>query len=441
MPGVLASAAGWPRHRPRGASARSAGSPAAPRQDRGDLARSVASLRPAGAAARPALLGLQPVRRPAPPPAARPRAGGTGTVQPDASTRRPGEEQRRRPGRRPAGAASGGGRGGRAVAASAARTSDSGSPSASTSISGIAPERGQHQLLGVDPQRRLPLRRPGRRRPGRRPSSPTSSASSAHASGRVRRARSAAPRRSSCTNGSSTSSSNRSACTVPSASTGVQRVLEAARAGRRRGRAGRPRRRSAAARGRPAPPGSARWRRIRPPGAGGAAGRTAPPPRRRSRRSASAARSRSTSRVSRPIQSTSNTPSTVPARGRSAGADSVSGSTTWNRVSPGSDTTRRSPPCRLTTTRHDTSSPSPVPCPTGLVVKNGSKTRDRSSARDAGAGVADLHQRAVAVPGGPERQRALAGHRVEGVDDQVGPHLVELAGVGGHLRQARGRTP
>src|SRR6202044_388511 len=41
------------------------------------------------------------------------------------------------------------------------------------------------------------------------------------------------------------------------------------------------------------------------------------------------------------------------------------GRRTWNRVSPGTDSTRRSPWCFLTTIRHAISSPSPVPSPTG----------------------------------------------------------------------------
>src|ERR1700722_6244868 len=53
----------------------------------------------------------------------------------------------------------------------------------------------------------------------------------------------------------------------------------------------------------------------------------------------------------------------------------VMGRRTWKRVSPGADSTRRSPWCLLTTIRHAMSSPSPVPSPTGLVVKNGSKMR------------------------------------------------------------------
>ena len=48
-------------------------------------------------------------------------------------------------------------------------------------------------------------------------------------------------------------------------------------------------------------------------------------------------------------------------------------------MSPGTDSTVRSPWCFFTTMRQDMSSPSPVPSPTGLVVKNGSKIRSRIS--------------------------------------------------------------
>src|SRR5215831_8118455 len=58
----------------------------------------------------------------------------------------------------------------------------------------------------------------------------------------------------------------------------------------------------------------------------------------------------------------------------------VSGRQTWKRVLPGSDSTRRSPWCLLTTIRQEMSSPRPVPSPTSLVVKNGSKIRSRISA-------------------------------------------------------------
>ena len=55
------------------------------------------------------------------------------------------------------------------------------------------------------------------------------------------------------------------------------------------------------------------------------------------------------------------------------------GSRTWKRVSPGRDSTRRSPWCFFTTIRQAMSRPSPVPSPTGLVVKNGSKIRSLMS--------------------------------------------------------------
>ena len=61
-----------------------------------------------------------------------------------------------------------------------------------------------------------------------------------------------------------------------------------------------------------------------------------------------------------------------------------SGSRTMNRVSPGTDSTRKSPWCLLMTMRQEMSSPSPVPSPTGLVVKNGSKMRARMSSGTPG---------------------------------------------------------
>jgi hypothetical protein len=57
---------------------------------------------------------------------------------------------------------------------------------------------------------------------------------------------------------------------------------------------------------------------------------------------------------------------------------------------------------------------------------------------DAGAVVADLDQHPVAVAGGAHGQLAAAVHAVHGVGgvvDQVGPDLVELAGVGGQPGQ------
>src|SRR5919197_3847847 len=65
--------------------------------------------------------------------------------------------------------------------------------------------------------------------------------------------------------------------------------------------------------------------------------------------------------------------------GHDDSSTSRSGSRTRNRVSPGADSTDRSPWCLLTTMRHEMSRPSPVPCPAGLVVKNGSKIRPTTS--------------------------------------------------------------
>ena len=57
----------------------------------------------------------------------------------------------------------------------------------------------------------------------------------------------------------------------------------------------------------------------------------------------------------------------------------------------------RSPWCLLTTIRQEMSRPSPVPSPTGLVVKNGSKMRLADLRRHPGPGVAELDEQLVAV--------------------------------------------
>ena len=83
------------------------------------------------------------------------------------------------------------------------------------------------------------------------------------------------------------------------------------------------------------------------------------------------------------------------------------------------------------------SRPRPVPSPTRLVVKNGSKIRLLDLGRDAGAGVADLDQHLpVGVRRGPHGQRAGAAHRVHRVVDQVRPDLVQLGGEGRDPGQA-----
>ena len=87
----------------------------------------------------------------------------------------------------------------------------------------------------------------------------------------------------------------------------------------------------------------------------------------------------------------------------------------------------------------------PVPLPSSLVVKNGSKMGLADLlARYLLAGIGDLDQN---VGGGPdvvarasvlrvngqigsrERQRAAAGHRITGVDDEVQQNLVQLRGI------------
>ena len=112
------------------------------------------------------------------------------------------------------------------------------------------------------------------------------------------------------------------------------------------------------------------------------------------------------------------------------------GSRTWKRVSPGTDSTRRSPWCLLTTIRQAMSRPSPVPSPTGLVVKNGSKIRSWISVGMPGP-VSPISTstlpssravRMVSVPVPP-----IAWRRVV---DQVRPDLVELGGVGRDLAAA-----
>ena len=130
------------------------------------------------------------------------------------------------------------------------------------------------------------------------------------------------------------------------------------------------------------------------------------------------------------------------AAGAAAGA---TGSTAGRRrvnsaPPPGRSPTSIVPPWALTMP-WQTESPIPVPAPGGLVVKNGSKIRLRSSGGDAGAVVRDL-ELDPAVPLAsrqhePARRRHVA-QRLLGVDDEVEEHLVELVGVA--PRPAAGRA-
>jgi len=87
-------------------------------------------------------------------------------------------------------------------------------------------------------------------------------------------------------------------------------------------------------------------------------------------------------------------------------------------VSPGTERTRRSPSWRCTMMRQETSSPSPVPSPTGLVVKKGSKICS-GAPRGRRAGVGDLDEDQVAVAHRAHREGAGAGHGVQRVVDQL----------------------
>ena len=76
-----------------------------------------------------------------------------------------------------------------------------------------------------------------------------------------------------------------------------------------------------------------------------------------------------------------------------------------------------------------------MPCPTGFVVKNGSKIRSRISAAMPGPGVLDVEAQAAAhgvgsgAKGQPPRRRRLA-QLVARVGDEVDDDLVELVRVG-----------
>ena len=104
---------------------------------------------------------------------------------------------------------------------------------------------------------------------------------------------------------------------------------------------------------------------------------------------------------------------------------------------PGSDSTVRVPPWRSTTIRCAVASPSPVPWPTSLVVKNESNTRSRISARDPGAVVGDLDLGEVAEAASGDRDRPALAERVDRVVEQVGPDLVELGAAHGQLGEVQ----
>jgi len=113
------------------------------------------------------------------------------------------------------------------------------------------------------------------------------------------------------------------------------------------------------------------------------------------------------------------------------------GNLMWKLVpSPGQESTRISPPC-CWMIWCVMASPSPVPSPTGLVVKNGSKMRGQVFLRDtlAVVGHADVH-RIIGMPG-LDAQLSLAFHGLCRVGEEVEEHLIELRRGAGDL----GRSP
>ena len=98
-----------------------------------------------------------------------------------------------------------------------------------------------------------------------------------------------------------------------------------------------------------------------------------------------------------------------PESGRQAAGGSApsAAAAPWKRVSPGLEVTRRSPPCRLTTIRQETSRPEAGALPDGLGREERLEHPAAQLLGDARAGVGDLHHRAVAVRAGAQGQRAL----------------------------------
>ena len=86
-------------------------------------------------------------------------------------------------------------------------------------------------------------------------------------------------------------------------------------------------------------------------------------------------------------------------------------------------------------------SPNPVPLPTSLVVKNGSNRCSRFSVGDSFPVIADINPKVLAGPSCPNLQVAwpvvgdtnlhfsASWHRLDGVDQQIGQHLLQLAGI------------
>ena len=114
---------------------------------------------------------------------------------------------------------------------------------------------------------------------------------------------------------------------------------------------------------------------------------------------------------------------------------SASGRATRNSVRPGSDSTEISPSL-WRTRRRTMSRPRPVPCPTGLVVKNGSKMRSRICAGMPAPLSTTRTTTLLMVAVCQHLDAARVGDGVEGIVDQVHPDLVEFAGEAANARKA-----
>ena len=131
------------------------------------------------------------------------------------------------------------------------------------------------------------------------------------------------------------------------------------------------------------------------------------------------------------------------ARSRAAGPSvPTTGSVTTNEAPPPGATPAVIVPSCASTMPRQTARPMPVPPPAGLVVKNGSKIRLRTSSGMPGplscTVIRSWPWRRSCSAAMVELPRAApADHRLLGVGDQVGQHLGQLIRIGHGLRQVR----
>ena len=140
----------------------------------------------------------------------------------------------------------------------------------------------------------------------------------------------------------------------------------------------------------------------------------------------------------------------LPVARRARGADTAaSGRKTRNSAPPAAGLSTSIQPSWSLTMPWLTARPSPVPCPSSLVVKNGSKILSRSAAgmpgplsaissmaySAGGARSSPSLRRTIRVGG--DAQRAAAGHGVDRVHEQVQADLLDLIGIAGDLGRRR----